>query len=385
MPTIAAAVLERFLDLLVRQSDPAWRRLIGSPARAAADFAAKWPDPPEPDAPVSLQGDHVEIQLLPAFCSAVFYGSMNAADVGSIDNLDRYILGGIATVPLEIAFSSQVVAVDGAHKVWSSNLRAIIGRVVIGHEDFLADLECAAYLVRATPDVFRLPPPGPAVLRLQDCIIAPHGIAVAQEREESLVLLAAHDLGLVPVANDGASHFFVAEPSPRAAYSAPKPALRELYARALRTPDVFYQYIEFYHVLENQYFEAHLAAISKELNAGRNAIARSLWDRRTNERDLIYRLFQDSIFTQLTVADFSFPYPAPGHQIYLASGFAPTFEITAANLRKDLPGFMYKIRCGIVHTKAEEMYLERTPAVVEAIEQHLLPDLRKIARLLLEG
>jgi hypothetical protein len=159
-----------------------------------------------------------------------------------------------------------------------------------------------------------------------------------------------------------------------------QPELVSYYKLAMTTLDCYHQYIEFYHIIEYKFYEG----LYKELTQLKNRNASQFYSTVKNKNG-----FNESDMFKYVMNN-------------LAVGFIGSLNTTAIrtsyrNLLRDLgveledtdkntwSFFLYKLRCGIVHAKEDEVLIERTSSNEYLLCSYVLPYMKDLCAYLIEN
>ncbi|MDM5198974.1 hypothetical protein QUF79_13180 [Fictibacillus enclensis] len=155
--------------------------------------------------------------------------------------------------------------------------------------------------------------------------------------------------------------------------------LFDLFKIAMQTGDVYHQFIELYHLIEYMFYEGLLQRLIALKSSNPGQFYREMGSRSKEHQMFKYvfeQLAKQKGFTGvLNVSGINSC--APG----IVSTFCSSLSATDSNSWCD---FLYKIRCGIVHTKEGEDFFERTAINDQLLCDYLLPFMRELSVFLIE-
>lgn len=154
------------------------------------------------------------------------------------------------------------------------------------------------------------------------------------------------------------------------------------YQEALLTPNPYYQFLAYYHVAEYQFYKALFRHIT---DLGSSNVQELYVQLRKGKVPLQEEEMLKFVFSKLAggfggVLDFT---AVEG----IAQGILEHFDCDKLNSqsRESWATFLYKVRCGIVHSKEGEAALDRTPANEQLLRDCLLPFMKDLCEHLIEN
>lgn len=160
--------------------------------------------------------------------------------------------------------------------------------------------------------------------------------------------------------------------------------LADYFYIAMKNEDPYYQYLDFYHIIEFKYYDG----VFKKLVDLRMTSAKDFFDYLKKTKTITELMMFSEVMSQVSNTSFT-------EQLNVSGIIAldPTLETkySSKNTRL-LPNdkstwvdFLYQIRCGIVHSKEDEITFERSTTNEQLLYGFVLPYISKLAAYFVEN